>query len=90
MARYGKEIATAFLQTEETINKRIFRAREKIRNAQLSLEVPYGEDLIPRIDSVLQAYICYTTVGYKSSTDNAIIRKVVWRSHAPVCLACAK
>ncbi|MBK9584153.1 MAG: hypothetical protein IPO48_20390 [Saprospiraceae bacterium] len=54
-----KEIATAFLQTEETISKRIFRAREKIRNAQLSLEVPSGE-APPRIDSVLQAiYLLY-------------------------------
>ncbi len=85
-----EEIATAFLQTEETISKRIFRAREKIRNAKLSLEVPYGEALIPRIDSVLNAIYLLYNEGYKSSTDNAIIRKDLCGEAMRLCVLLAQ
>jgi RNA polymerase sigma factor (sigma-70 family) len=71
----AKEIATAFLQSEDTIGKRIFRAKDKIRQAKLSLEVPMGEDLLPRIDAVLQAIYLLFNEGYKSTSENAVIRR---------------
>jgi RNA polymerase sigma factor (sigma-70 family) len=70
-----KEIAVAFLQSEDTITKRIFRAKDKIRNANLSLEVPDGEALIARIDAVLQIIYLLFNEGYKSSNEQSVIRR---------------
>jgi RNA polymerase sigma-70 factor (ECF subfamily) len=71
----AKEIAAAFLQSEDTIGKRIFRAKDKIRQSKLSLEVPFGEDLLPRLDAVLQSIYLLFNEGYKSSSENAVIRR---------------
>jgi RNA polymerase sigma factor (sigma-70 family) len=71
----AKEIATAFLQTEDTIGKRIFRAKDKIRQAKLSLDVPAGDDLLPRIDAVLQTIYLLFNEGYKSSSEATVIRR---------------
>jgi RNA polymerase sigma-70 factor (ECF subfamily) len=71
----AKEISIAFSQTEETLSKRIFRAKEKIRSAKLRLEVPIGQALLTRVDAVLQIIYLLFNEGYKSSTDNAVIRK---------------
>jgi RNA polymerase sigma factor (sigma-70 family) len=71
----AKEIGAAFLQSEDTIGKRIFRAKDKIRQAKLSLEVPIGEDLLTRIDAVLQTIYLLFSEGYKSSSESAVIRR---------------
>ena len=42
------EIARAFLTNEVTINKRLFRARERLRSLAPALEVPSGDELIRR------------------------------------------
>ncbi len=69
-----KEIAAAFLQPEDTISKRIFRAKEKIRLDKLLLQVPTGEALSPRLDAVLQAIYLLFNEGYKSSAESSVIR----------------
>ncbi len=86
----GKEIATAFLQTEDTIGKRIFRAKEKIRQANLSLEVPTGEALVPRIDAVLHAIYLLFNEGYKSSSENAVIRRDLCSEAMRLCALLAQ
>src|SRR5947207_10464856 len=49
------EIARAFLTSEAAIAKRLTRAKQKIRDAQIPFEIPAGEDLARRLDGVLQA-----------------------------------
>jgi RNA polymerase sigma factor (sigma-70 family) len=68
------EIARAFLTTEETINKRLVRARQKIRDDNLSFEVPGAEHLRARIDTVLQTIYLFFNEGYNASTGQDLIR----------------
>lgn len=70
-----REIATAFLQPEETMAKRLYRAKEKIRQENLSLEVPAGAHLAPRLDAVLQAIYLLFNEGYKSASEASVIRR---------------
>src|SRR5438132_5538894 len=43
------EIAKAFLTTEAAIAKRLTRAKQKIRDAHIPLEIPAGEELYGRL-----------------------------------------
>lgn len=71
----AKEIAAAFLQPEDTVSKRIFRAKEKILQERLSLDVPQGEALRARLDAVLQAIYLLFSEGYKSAAEATVIRR---------------
>lgn len=69
------EIAAALLTTESTINKRLYRAKEKIRNEQVQFTVPSGQSLVTRLDAVLLVIYLLFNEGYNSSSDNAVIRQ---------------
>jgi RNA polymerase sigma factor (sigma-70 family) len=69
------EIASAFLTTEAAIAKRLTRARERIRELQIPLEIPSGEELASRLDSVLQALYLLFNEGYKASSGDSLIRE---------------
>jgi len=49
----ASEIAKAFLTSEETVSKRIYRAKEKIKSEKIQLEMPASIDLPPRMDAAL-------------------------------------
>ena len=68
------EIAKAFLTTEENVNKRLVRARQKIRENKISFEVPGAEHLNERLDAVLQTIYLLFNEGYKASTGPELIR----------------
>ena len=70
-----REMAAAFFLPEDTIGKRITRAKEKIRQERLSLEVPSGAVLTERLDVVLQAVYLLFNEGYKSTTNTSVIRR---------------
>jgi RNA polymerase sigma factor (sigma-70 family) len=71
----GTEIAKAFLTNEETINKRIYRAKEKIKAEKIELEVPGPGELQIRIDSVLKTLYLLFNEGYNSSNPDYLIRE---------------
>src|SRR5216117_1195631 len=48
------EIGHAFLTTDSAIAKRLTRAKQKIHQAQIPLEIPAGGELEQRLDNVLQ------------------------------------
>ena len=68
------EIAKAFLTTEENINKRLVRARQKIREDKISFDVPEGNDLEPRLAAVLETIYLLFNEGYSASGGNDLIR----------------
>ena len=70
-----QEIAAAFLLPSDSIVKRLYRAKEKIRLEKLSLEVPSGNDLLPRLDAVLHAVYLLFNEGYKSAFSDEVIRR---------------
>jgi RNA polymerase sigma factor (sigma-70 family) len=69
------EIAKAFLTNDETISKRIYRAKEKIKSARVELEVPAGNELPVRLDTVLKSLYLLFNEGYNSSHPEKLIRE---------------
>lgn len=80
------EIARAFLTNKENINKRLFRAKEKIRKEGLQLEFPDATQLTASIDSVLQCIYLLFNEGYYSSSQEVLIRKDLCLEAARLCL----
>jgi RNA polymerase sigma factor (sigma-70 family) len=69
------EIAEAFLSNKETINKRLFRAKEKLRTEKVRLEFPPKEQVSERLDNVLHIIYLLFNEGYYSTTQNEILRR---------------
>jgi RNA polymerase sigma factor (sigma-70 family) len=70
-----KEIAAALLSQEDTIAKRLFRAKEKIKQEGILLEVPVGNELVERLDAVLKAIYLLFNEAYKSTSTDTVIRQ---------------
>lgn len=72
-----KEISSAFLIKEETVKKRLFRARKQIREQQLiSPDIEeMTSDQEGRIEAVCTALYLMFNEGYNSSHDDDLIRK---------------
>jgi RNA polymerase sigma factor (sigma-70 family) len=69
------EIAGAFLSNKETINKRLFRAKEKLREEKVKIEFPESKAISSRLDNVLKTLYLLFNEGYYSSSGNATLRK---------------
>ncbi len=69
------EIAHAFLTNEEAIAKRLYRAKEKIRNENIRLEPPGMYELPTRLKSVLKVLYLLFNEGYYSHHPSAHIRE---------------
>jgi RNA polymerase sigma factor (sigma-70 family) len=69
------EIACALLTSESNINKRLYRAKEKIRNHQLDFAVPSGKDLYQRLDAVLLVIYLVFNEGYIATGNAVTIRR---------------
>src|SRR6266540_3839319 len=69
------EISHAFLTTEVAIAKRLTRAKQKIQEAQVPFEIPVGDELTRRLDSVLQSLYLLFNEGYKASTGENLVRE---------------
>jgi RNA polymerase sigma-70 factor (ECF subfamily) len=70
-----KEIAGAFLTAPDTVEKRLHRAKEKIRKAQICLEVPAGPQLAARLPLVLKSIYLLFNEGYNSTHPVGLIRR---------------
>lgn len=69
------EIATALLSNKETINKRLFRAREKLRAEKIRIEFPPESEIQRRLDTVLRTlYLLFSEGYYSESQDKALKR----------------
>jgi RNA polymerase sigma factor (sigma-70 family) len=69
------EIADAFLTNKETINKRLFRAKEKLREGRIGIEIPGPGEIDKRLDTVLTTIYLLFNEGYYSVSQDGIIRK---------------
>jgi RNA polymerase sigma-70 factor (ECF subfamily) len=84
------EISKAFLTTEETIAKRIYRAKEKIRAEKIDLEVPQNNELSARVDRVLKSLYLLFNEGYKSSHPDKLIREDLCEEAMRLCFILTK
>ncbi|WP_080057722.1 RNA polymerase sigma factor [Spirosoma aerolatum] len=85
-----REIAGAFLTTEETIAKRIYRAKEKLRQDGIQLDVPMGAQLLVRLDAVLKSIYLLFNEGYNSSNPDQLIRQDLCEEAMRLCLLLAQ
>ena len=68
------EIAAGFLVPEETMAKRLVRARTKIRQTAISFELPGPEGLAERLSSVQAVLYLVFTEGHLASGDGPAVR----------------
>ena len=69
------EIADAFLSNNETINKRLFRAKEKLRREKIKIEFPEKQEIKGRLANVLKTLYLLFNEGYYSSSNDVTLRK---------------
>jgi RNA polymerase sigma factor (sigma-70 family) len=69
------EIADAFLSNKETINKRLHRAKEKLRALKIKIEFPAGDEINKRLEAVLLTLYLLFNEGYYSTSGNTNLRK---------------
>lgn len=69
------EIATAFLMSKQTINKRLQRAKEKLREKKIIVEFPTSSEIDSRLDNVLTTLYLLFSEGYYSEDKEEVIRE---------------
>jgi RNA polymerase sigma factor (sigma-70 family) len=69
------EIASAYLTTRANINKRLYRARAKLREEKVQLLLPGGQELASRLDAVLLTLYLLFNEGYYSASPDKLLRK---------------
>jgi RNA polymerase sigma-70 factor, ECF subfamily len=68
------EIARAFLVPEVTLAQRIVRAKRVLADAKLPYEVPHGDELGPRLASVLEVVYLIFNEGYSATAGDDLMR----------------
>ncbi len=69
------EIANAFLTNKETINKRLIRAKEKLRQQNVQIEFPSKAGINDRLETVLATLYLLFSEGYYSESQASVLRK---------------
>jgi RNA polymerase sigma-70 factor (ECF subfamily) len=70
-----EEIANAFLTNKENINKRLFRAKEKLREEKIKIEFPGESEIDLRLEPVLITIYLLFNEGYYSVSQNKTLRQ---------------
>lgn len=70
-----QEIANAFLTGKDTIEKRLYRAKECVRESGIAVEFPRDQDLESRLNAVLHVLYLLFNEGYNSSHPDTLIRR---------------
>lgn len=69
-----EEIARAFLISEPTVAQRIVRAKRTLAEAHVPFELPRGEELLQRLDSVLEVIYLIFNEGYSATRGEDWVR----------------
>jgi RNA polymerase sigma factor (sigma-70 family) len=69
------EIANAFLTNKETINKRLFRAKEKLQIENVKIEFPATTEINERLETVLTTLYLLYNEGYYSESNDKVLRE---------------
>lgn len=71
----AEEVADAFLSKKDAIYKRISRAKEKLREAKIKIELPLPNEIDKRLETVLTTLYLLFSEGYYSTSQNTTLRK---------------
>ena len=69
-----REIARAFLTTESTVAQRISRAKRTLSQDGVTVEIPSGAELPPRLASVLEVVYLIFNEGYAATSGRDWVR----------------
>lgn len=69
------EIAKAFLTSEDTVSKRLYRTKDFFRTNKIKPEIPSEGDLTERTYAVLNSIYLLFNEGYNSTHSDELIRK---------------
>jgi RNA polymerase sigma-70 factor, ECF subfamily len=69
-----REIARAFLAPEATIAQRLVRGKRQIREERIDFEMPSGQELRARLDSVLEVLYLLFNEGYSAHEGDSLLR----------------
>jgi RNA polymerase sigma factor (sigma-70 family) len=69
-----REIARAFLTTESTVAQRISRAKRTLSQDDITIEIPSGAELPPRLASVLEVVYLIFNEGYAATSGRDWVR----------------
>lgn len=69
------EIARALLTNEAAIQKRLYRAKQFLKEQQIQLEIPVGNQLTERLDIVYAVLYLLFNEGYNSGKEDELIRR---------------
>jgi RNA polymerase sigma-70 factor (ECF subfamily) len=79
------EIARGLLLPEETVKKRIQRARQQLVEQGVNLAVPAALELVDRLDSVHQCLYLLFNEGYATLSGDAAVREDLCEEAARLC-----
>lgn len=79
------EIAKAFLTSEETIAKRLYRTKEFFRQHKVKPAIPSVDEIKARTDAVLNTIYLLFNEGYNSTDSEDLIRKDVIEEAMMLC-----
>lgn len=71
----AQEIADAYLTNKEVIYKRINRAKEKLKEADLKIQQPTLTQINERLETVLKTLYLLFSEGYYSTSRDTVLRK---------------
>lgn len=79
------EIAKAFVSGYDTIEKRLYRARQTFREQHIEFELPSADVLDSRLDNVLMAVYLLFNEGYNSTSHEELIRSDLMNEAMRLC-----
>ncbi len=80
-----KEIASALLTKEDTIKKRLTRARAVIKSKAIVFQIPQGNALPERLESVMEVLYLIFNEGFHSNKKDILIRKELCAEAMRLC-----
>lgn len=70
-----EEIANALLSTKDAVEKKLYRAKEKLRTEKVSISFPGNTEMMNRLDTALTTLYLLFNEGYYSESSDAVIRE---------------
>lgn len=69
------EISRSFLASQESVAKLLTRAKSKLRDGDVSLEIPVGDELTTRLAPVLKVLYLMFNEGYAPTAGDEVVRR---------------
>ncbi|HEY0610560.1 MAG TPA: sigma-70 family RNA polymerase sigma factor [Chitinophaga sp.] len=80
------EIARALVTNEAVVQKRLYRAKQFIKDHDIQLEIPSGQELVPRLETVYTVLYLLFNEGYNSLKADELIREDLCMEAMRLCL----